>query len=201
MNVAEKAWDKVRNKDAGDAEFARADPAFRAKLNYAVGVARQGGSTGIAGLEDFEEEVRRLTKNEKSEKSEPSGSNVDAALVDGSQQARSTDGINPADIGLQSADAEGEKSVKKTSRGSGQQDEPEKQTPEKALENAAAAGARVEASEAHSPSAPSAARPLAAEAPGNAPSPEERKAAEKSSKRSKASASKTSKAKAKKASK
>lgn len=134
----EKIWNKVKADD--DAEYALADPDFKAKLAHAAGEARQGRSTGIAGLEKFEAAVA------KGEGVTLNASGVDAAR---------TDSAAPTAIG----------------------DKPEEEAAEapkggskaKALADADAAGSREEQSEVHSPRAPSAARPLAAEAPGNAP--------------------------------
>lgn len=144
----EKVWDKVKAED--DAEYAVADPDFRAKLAHAAGEARQGRSTGIAGLEKFEEAVA------KDAGATLSASGVDAAHTAGSPTVV---GDRPEeDVAAKSTDGGGEA---------------------KALKDAAAAGSRIEQSEVHSPRAPSAARPMAAEAPGNAPSPSERRAASK----------------------
>jgi hypothetical protein len=123
MSIAEEAWNKTRGENP---EYRFTGPEFRGRLDMAVSEVRNDQSSGIAGLEGFEEEVKSLVAKEK-------------------EDAKS-----------------------------GKQPEGEPQTPERALQNAAAAGARVEAGEEQSPSFPSAARPLAAEAPGNLPAPGEK---------------------------
>lgn len=162
MSVAEQAWNKVRNAEQGDAEYSQTDPDFRGRLAIAVGEASQGRSSGIAGLEKFEQEAAKLLSKEKGEKIE---------LRDVSEGSQTVDEAISAEGGSDSAgrpvvsapseenpDAKGESAVEK---GSGAQGK------EKALKDAAGAGSRLEASELHSPSAPSAARPLAAESPAN----------------------------------
>lgn len=134
----EKIWNDVKADD--DAEYAFADSDFKAKLAHAAGEARQGRSTGIAGLEKFEEAVAKDAGKTLS------ASGVDAARTDAS--APSVVGDRPEeDVSEASAIPAGGSEAK-------------------ALKDAAAAGSRVEADETHSPSFPSAARPLAAEAPG-----------------------------------
>jgi hypothetical protein len=151
-----KIWDKVRDKKAGDAEYAEADPDFRARLGHVVSVVREGGSTDIAGMEKFEEAVRKEVG--EPEKKEASSSASDAALIEGSGQARSSDGVTPEDLGL--SPAKEKKEVKKD-------DKPEPMTEERAKESAAATMERAEAGPEHSPDAPNAARPLAAESAAN----------------------------------
>lgn len=164
-----KVWDKVRNDD--DADYASAGPDFKGKLAHAASEAQAGRSTGIAGLEKFEQAVA------KKEGTTLSANDVDAGAVSDAQ-ARVSDGVDSKPSGTEGR-------AKATPKGTGAQDT-------KALRDAAAAGARPEMSE-HSPSAPSAARPLAAESAANT-------TAKKSSRRSKAS-KKSSKKAAKKASK
>ena len=165
-NPVEAAWNKTRGD--GDPEFAQVSPDFRAKLQSVYGAALAGQpESGIAGLEEFEKEIRSGVKS----------SDTSTAPQPGVPTVR-----DPAAVAL------GEQQAETTPKGSGAQEGSE----EKALKDAAGAAARVEANETHSPSFPSAARPLAAEAPGNAPSPEEAQAATKTtSKRSKASAATT----------
>lgn len=149
----EQIWNNVKADD--DAEYAFADPDFKSKLAHAAGEARQGRSTGIAGLEKFEEAVA------KGEGATLSASGVDAART--SADAPTAIGDRPEEDAAE---------VSATAAGGSKA---------KALKDAEGAGEREEKSEVHSPSAPSAARPMAAEAPGNAPSLAERKAAAKKS--------------------
>jgi hypothetical protein len=174
-NVAEQAWNKVRDKEAGDPEWAASSPDHRARLNMVVGeIQSKGVSSGIAGLEKFEEEVGKLLKKYVRESVEPSADPFAPTVTAPSAESDAKEG-------------EGGK-AKPQAKGSGAQ-EPDP-NPEA---SAKAAGERVEADELHSPSKPSAARPLAAEAPGSGSdqSAPEAADAKKASKRSKAGASKT----------
>lgn len=171
--VAQRAWDKVRGDEL---PYEQVGGDFRARLEHAASeVQRTGVSTGIAGLEKFEEEVAKAAKVDVRD------AGVDAAAVEGSVQARLTDGVTPEDIGI-TAEAAPKASARKGAKKSGASKTAAKKSggKAKALKDAAAAGQRVEADEVHSPSFPSAARPLAAESPGNQPQPSEKKAAKKS---------------------
>lgn len=154
-NAIEQAWNKTRGDNP---EFQQVSPDFRAKLQQVYGAALAGGpESGIAGLEEFEREIRAGIKNP-----------VQTPVA----QAGAPTLRDPAAVAL------GEQQAEPTPKGSGAQ-EPEKETPEKAKQDAAAKNASVEHDEAHSPSFPSAARPLGAESPGNQPqTDEEREAAE-----------------------
>lgn len=180
MNIAKEAWENSRNKEAGDVEWDKLDPEFRAKLNMVVGeLQSKGVSTGIAGLEKFEEEVGKLLKEQGNEREIRTIEGVDAGAVSDSQPSASASGEEPAPQPESGKGVGGaEKDASLSPKGTGAQEE---KTKEDVLADAAAAGAKVESSETHSPSAPSAARPLAAEAPGNRPTPSKRKAASKSS--------------------
>lgn len=167
-NAAERAWNKV--KDDSDPEFAQLDGDAKARLNLAMGEVSQGRSSGIAGLEDFEAEVKNLVDVQ-------SAPDVTVSVTDPSQppvaEARGAGvGAEPQPKGT-GAQKGGSKKASKS----------------KALKDAAAAGARVEHDEVNSPSYPSAARPMGAEAPGNAPA-EGEKSAKKSGARSKGAAAK-----------
>lgn len=180
---ARQAWEKVKGDEP---EFDRLDADFRNKLIGTASVIKQGGtSSGIAGLEEFEAEVAKATEAERTKAPSP---------LTGAPTLR--EGAAPAATPSKGSAKKGAKKASKT-----------KQTPEEyeqqALKSAVAAGGRVEASGPHSPGKGTAARPLAAEAPGNAPSPEEVKGAEKQAQKqvkTLAKANKSSKS-AKKASK
>jgi hypothetical protein len=134
MSVAETVWNKVR----GDSpKYSEIDPDFRARLDHAEAVAREGNRTDIAGLEKFEDEMAKAVQED-----------VETPANAGSP--RLTEGAQP---------------VAAQPEGSGAQEG----TKGKALEDAAAAGSRVEASGVNSPPHPSAARPVAAESPANRP--------------------------------
>lgn len=159
-NPVEDAWNATRGDGV---EFAETSPDFRAKLQQVYGAALAGQpESGIAGLEKFEAEIRKGVKE---------------TVTDGVPEAGAPASRDAASVALAA-----EEKAETTPKGSGAQEGSE----EKALKDAAAAGSRVENDEVNSPSFPSAARPLAAEAPGNAPDPDEAKAASK--KRSKAAA-------------
>lgn len=155
-------WDSVRDAEAGDAEYLEASPDFKAKLGAAAAEARQGRSTGIAGLEKFEEAVAKDAGVTLAQ------SGVDAARVAGAQQPTVFDEQSRA---LRAEAAAGaEKDAKLTAKGTGAQKEEGKVAGKaKALKDAAGAASKVESDETNSPSFPSAARPLAAEVPGSTP--------------------------------
>jgi hypothetical protein len=162
--LIEKAWNKTRGENP---KYDEVSLDFKAKLNsvYADAVAGQP-SSGIAGLEEFEAEVRKAVESDKSLQamqnlSNKPASSVDAAAIPNSGQARTSDSVAT----LQAS--EGSPSAERTPKGSGAQDS-EEGSQAKAEKDAAGAHSRVEASEVHSPSAPSAARQMAAESPANA---------------------------------
>lgn len=152
INV-EKIWNSIRGDD--HAEYAKCDPDFRAKLGMAAGEAQQGRSTGIAGLEKFEEAVAGKAGTPLSQ------SGVDAGFIAGSGQARSSD------LGTLSISETSGADVPATpiAKGTGAQKEEGKGV-DKAAKDAAGAQQKVSADEVNSPSFPSAARPLGAEVPG-----------------------------------
>lgn len=142
--VIEEAWNKVRGDNP---EYAGVSADFRAKLQSAFADAQAGQPvTGIAGLEEFEAEVRKGVK--------PEGEAVPAGTPTNSD----------------SVARQAEQPAEETPKGSGAQDSAKGQQA-KAERDAAGAGARVEHDEVNSPNYPSAARPLAAEAPGGASAP------------------------------
>jgi hypothetical protein len=161
MQIAQQAWDKTRGDNP---KWEAVDAEFRLKLQNVAGIALANGpQAGIAGLEDYEAEVRRLAErqNKKSHQMAAPVSPVDAGRIRGSNQPSLREGATSEQLGQSEA-------AEPTPKGTGAQ-EPEPQTPEKAAKDAAGAQSRVEADEVHSPSYPSAARPLAAEAPGTSP--------------------------------
>jgi hypothetical protein len=146
-NPVEDAWNKTRRDNP---EFAQVSPDFRAKLQSVYATAQAGGpESGIAGLEEFEKEIRKGAQSPEGESAAGRPSLRDDAA----------------------RNAEAERSAEQTPKGGGAQD-----SEQKALKDAAAANRKVESDEVHSPSFPSAARPLAAEVPGNAPTEEEKAA-------------------------
>jgi hypothetical protein len=169
-DIAEKAWDKVYDKKAGDASWEESSPAHKAKLQSVVDeLRRTNTSSGIAGLEEFEREAGKLLKVDV----QPS-QGLDAAATGEGPTVNS--GVEPAQE-ERAGGAEG--SAKPQPKGSGAQ-EPVKNP----LASAAAAGSRVEADEVNSPSRGSAARILGAEAPGGGFNPGEEKATSKGKKSS-----------------
>lgn len=171
MSAAEAAWNKVRDKES-DPEYSRLGGDAKARLNTAIGEVSQGRSSGIAGLEKFEEEVKKHVEVQN-------------------QPTSTVVSVTDSSVPPLAATAGAEAGAAPQPKGTGAQKGGSKvSSEEKAQQDAAGAQQKVISDEVNSPDYPSAARPLAAEVPGTAPAPAEESG--KKGSRSKAGASKKS---------
>lgn len=155
-DIVKDSWNKVKGEEP---DYDNVTGDFRAKLGGVVGLARQGVKSDIAGLEDFEAEVfTAVGKEPKIPYGKPQSA-VFTGAVEGSGQARLTEGAPPPS---DDSEATGKPSSAKGSKKSASKTATKAGGEAKALKDAAAAHSRDEMSEVNSPRS-GGARPMAAE--------------------------------------